>query len=221
MKITPIILSLVFLCAFLGGCTTLSSSSLKCMKVVLAPSVSKVRLSPAVKGDTRTVSISNFKGGCGGPSEEIPGEKGDIGIIMELTAPQAKHPMHGRAKVAFPVFVALLDKEDNVLDRYDERIEAVISAHPLNHAHDIIYHPPEGIPVDGEGYKVVVGFHGPVMPVHFPALPAFCAKKKPAPKKIHKAKRKCKKKGIIKKATKTCKKHKKTKKAKTRKRRRF
>lgn len=185
-------LIVVLLSAFLGGCSTFSSSDSGCMKTVLVTTVSKTPLSSARKGDTRTVTISHFKGGCERSKAQLLGEKDKVGINLTLTAPEAKPATGSVKKIAFPVFVALLDKEDNVLDRYDEIIKVTVSDEPLNHTHKITYRPPEGIDIGGDDHRLLIGFNG-----NAKAAPSEIAKapieKKVAPKKSHKGKVKRKK----------------------------
>ncbi len=196
MKIMQAVLSIILFSAFLGGCATLSSSDSACIKTVLISTLSKTPLYPAIPEDARTVTISTFKGGCGGSSADLPGGKGDIGIHMTLTVPEAKQK-HGQVKkIAVPVFVALLDKEDNILDRQDDQIEVTISNQSLNHTHKIIYHPPHGIDIESKDHRILVGFNGRVMPVRAPVIRAPAVKKY-----VHKKKRKRKlKKSLGKKA---------------------
>jgi len=133
------------------------------MRTVLVSALSKAPLSSVFEEDRRFVTISAFKAGCGGSSAELPGEKGDIGINMTLTMPESKQK-HGKVrKVIVPVFVALMDKEDNVLDRQDEKVEVNLSDHSLKHTHKMIYHPPQEIAVDSEAHHIFVGFNGSVM----------------------------------------------------------
>jgi len=110
-------------------------------------------------GDDREVMISAFKGGCGGASSELPGGSGDIGLTLTLIAPEAKRPLGKGQEILLPLFVALLDQEDNVRDRLDENIKVTISDHAFNHVHKIIYHPPQGVKVDNQHYRILVGFH--------------------------------------------------------------
>jgi len=150
-------MSLALLPIFIGGCSIFGST---CIKTALVTNLSTTPLSSVIKGDTRVVTISAFKGGCGGSSPQLPGGEGDIGISLALTAPEAKHPTGRLKKVAFPIFVALLDEDDNVLDRYDEIITATINNASLNHTHQIIYRPPPGINVESEDHRILVGFNG-------------------------------------------------------------
>lgn len=189
MKIMQTVFPIILFSAFLGGCAPLSLSDSACIKTVLISTLSKTPLYPAIPEDARTVTISAFKGGCGGSSADLPGGKGDIGITMTLTVPEAKQK-HGKVKkIAVPVFVALLDKEDNILDRQDNQIQVTISNQPLNHTHKIIYHPPQGIDSESQDHRILVGFNGRVIPVQAPVhAPVIRA---PAVKKhVHKKKRK-------------------------------
>jgi len=157
-------------------------------------------LSRVKVGDRRDVIISAFKGGCGGSSPQLPGGSDDIGLTLTLTVPEAKRPTGQAKEVALPLFVALLDKEDNVKDRLDEMVKVTISDRALNHAHKITYHLPEGIDVDNQDYRILVGFNAdiasrpvvrskPVESLKAKKAP-LKAKKKPLKKKHKKIKRK-------------------------------
>jgi hypothetical protein len=189
IRIVQPALSIGLLSLLLGGCSTFSSSDAKCMKTALVTSVSTMPLSRVVAGDHRNIIISAFKGGCGGASPELPGESDDIGITLTLTAPEAKQPTGQTRGVTLPLFVALLDKQDNVKDRLDENIKVTISDHALNHTHKITYHPPEGIDVDNQDYRILVGFNAEAAPAPHskPASVSVSkAKKKPFKKKRRK-----------------------------------
>lgn len=166
MKIVQSTLSIALLTIFLGGCSTFPSSDSECMKTVLVSTLSRVPVYPVMEKDKRSVTISTFKGGCGGSSADLPGGQDEIGINMTLTMPEATHGTHKVKKVAFPIFVALLDKDDNVLDRLDEKIEVTIDHHSLSHTHKITYRPPAGINVHSEDHRLLVGFNGSVTAVH-------------------------------------------------------
>lgn len=191
-RIVQPILSIALLSLLLGGCSIFSSSDTKCMKTALVTSVSKVPLSRVMTGDRRDVIISSFKGGCGGSSPQLPGGSDDIGITLTLTAPEAKHSTGKTKEVTLPLFVALLDKQDNVKDRLDENIKVTISDRALNHIHKITYHLPEGIDVDNQDYRILVGFNAETPPVpHFKPASVGASKVKKTPlKKKHKKKMK-------------------------------
>jgi hypothetical protein len=131
---------------------------------------------------------------------------------MALTMPEA-HQKKGRVrKIAFPIFVALLDEEDEVLDRHDEEIVVTISDRSLSHIHKTTYHLPGGIDVDSQSHYILVGFNGPVK-VRGSSAPRFSsvkAQKKLTPRKTRKErvkgkkKRKSKKKSLYKKRSKKC-----------------
>lgn len=164
-------LSALLFLFLLGGCSIFPSSNTKCIKTVLVSSVSKMPLSRVKMGDRRDVIISAFKGGCGGSSPQLPGGSDDIGLTLTLTVPEAKRPTGQTKEVALPLFVALLDKEDNVKDRLDEMVKVTLSDHALNHTHKIIYHLPEGIDVDNQNYSILVGFNAEIVPT-----PVLCSK---------------------------------------------
>jgi hypothetical protein len=126
------------------------------------------------------------KSGCGGSSAELPGGKGDVGMNLLLTVPEARRGSGRVKRVAFPIFVALLDREDNVIDRHDETIEVTITDKALSHTHKITYHPPKGIDVGSEEHRVLVGFKGNANAVHS-AHPHKKTMKKMAHKKKIKA----------------------------------
>lgn len=183
-------LSIALLSFLLGGCSTFSPSDTQCMKTVLITSASRMPLSRVMTGDGRDVIITGFKGGCGGSSAQLPGGSDDIGIILTLTTPEARHSTGKVKEVTLPLFVALLDKEENVKDRHDENVKVTISDRSLNHTHKITYHPPEGIEVDDQSYRVLVGFNtevGHVLPSKYEDIPK--AKKTPL-KKVRKKKTK-------------------------------
>lgn len=162
MNLTKPPLPVIFLFALLAGCATLPSSDSGCMKTVLVSSLSKVPLSPAIKGDNRFLTVSDFKGGCNASNPGFLGTGGDIGITMTVAAPEAKHK-HGKTqKIRVPVFIALLDKQDNVLDRQDEKVDLTINDHSLIHTEKMTYRLPQGISKDSEGHRLLVGLNGPV-----------------------------------------------------------
>jgi hypothetical protein len=210
MKLSPPLLAIYFFCAFLGGCGTVSPSG--CLKTSLVSNLSKTPLFPVLKDDNRTVAISSFKGKCVNPSDDLPGEKGDISISMALTMPEAQQKKGRVRKIAFPIFVALLDEEDEVLDRHDEEIVVTISDHSLSHIHKTTYHLPEEIDVDSQSHYILVGFNRPVrvMGASAPQFSRVKVKKKLSPKKVQKRrakgkkKRKGKKKSLYKKRSKKC-----------------
>jgi hypothetical protein len=83
-------------------------------------------LSRVMVEEGRDVIITAFKGECGGSSPQLPGGSGDIGIILTLTVPEAKRSKDEVKEATLPLFVALLDKEDNVKDRRDENVKVTI-----------------------------------------------------------------------------------------------
>ena len=160
--------SLIFLAIIgcLGGCASFSSSESGCMKAVLVSTLSRVPLHNAFGDDPRSATISLIKSGCGGSNAEFPGGKGDVGMNLLLTVPEARKGSGRVKKVAFPIFLGLLDHEDNVMDRHDENIEVTITDKALSHTHKITYHLPEGIDVGSEEHRILVGFNGNASAVH-------------------------------------------------------
>jgi hypothetical protein len=155
------------------------------MKTVLVSSLSSATLHSAREHDPRAATLAVVKVGCGGSAEAFPGGKGDIGVNLSLTIPEALKGTGSVNKAIFPVFVALLDQEDNVLDRHDEKIEITITDQALSHIHTITYHLPEGIDVGSETHRLLVGFNGGVIPVRSPMVHAQPINKA-APKKVRK-----------------------------------
>ncbi|MBM3467956.1 MAG: hypothetical protein FJX71_00810 [Alphaproteobacteria bacterium] len=111
------------------------------------------------------MTLSDFKAGCGGSSNQLPGGSDDIGINVTFMVPAAKHPRHRVNKVTFPLFVALVDKNENVIDRRDESVDIKISDKSLNFAHKIIYTPPKEVAVDSENHRILVGFNESKPPI--------------------------------------------------------
>lgn len=174
--------TITLLTLFFIGCSSFSSSDSTCMKTVLVSTLSRTPLHSVIADDTRSVTISDFKAGCGGSSESLPGGQGEVGINMTLTAPESIRGKGKAQKVAFPIFIALLDKNDNVLDRRDERIEVTITEDSLKHTYKTSYRPPAGINVNSENHRILVGFHGNAEPIHSFHGHSSVAKKSP-PKK--------------------------------------
>ena len=194
-RISQCALSVLLFLFLLGGCNVFPSPNMKCMKTVLVSSVSKMPLSRVKVGDRRDVIISAFKGGCGGSSPELPGGSDDIGLTLTLTVPEAKRSTGQAKEVALPLFVALLDKEDNVKDRLDEMVKVTVSDRALNHIHKITYHLPEGINADNQNYRILVGFNAEIVsaPAFRPKpVESLKAKKTPLKKTPLKKKRKSK-----------------------------
>lgn len=190
-RIVQSTLSIAFLSFVLGGCSTFSPSDTQCMKTVMVTSVSRMPLSRVMVEDGRDVIITAFKGGCGGSSPQLPGGSGDIGITLTLTVPEAKRSTDKVKEVTLPLFVALLDKEDNVKDRHDENVKVTVNDRLLNHIHQITYHPPEGIEVDNQDYRVLVGFNTEALPVScLQPAPESVKGQKISLKKKHKKRRK-------------------------------
>lgn len=169
----------VIFSALLAGCASLSSPDTGCMKTVLVSKLSKAPLSPAINGDKRSLAIAEFKGGCHTASSGFLSKSNDIGITMTLSLPESRHK-HGKVqKVRVPIFIALLDKEDNVLDRWDEKINLTIKDHSLTHTQKLTYQLPQGISRDSENHRILVGFNGPVKLLpSSPSHPSGVKKKK-------------------------------------------
>ncbi|MBX9786547.1 MAG: hypothetical protein K2Y08_04330 [Alphaproteobacteria bacterium] len=165
-KIVHSALSFTLLTMFFIGCSSFSSSDSPCMKTVLVSTLSRTSLHSVREEDTRSVAISDFKAGCGGSSADLPGRQGEIGINMTLTAPESIRSKVKAHKVALPIFIALLDKDDNVLDRRDERIEITITEDSLKHTYKTSYRPPAGIDVGSENHRILVGLNGNAVAAH-------------------------------------------------------
>ena len=165
MTFTRSLISVAIL-SCLGGCASFSPPESGCMKTVLVTTLSRVPLHAAFGDDPRTGTISLVKSGCGGSNAELSGGKGDIGINLLLTVPEARKGTGRVKKVVFPIFVALLDREDNVIDSHNENIEVTITDKVLSHTHKITYHPPEGIDAESEDHRILVGFKGNVRAAH-------------------------------------------------------
>jgi len=168
----------------LGGCVSLSSSDSGCIKTVLVSTLSRVPLHTAMGDDPRSATISLVKSGCGGSNIDLPGEKRDIGMNLLLTVPEARKESGRVKKITFPIFVALLDREDNVIDRHDENIEVTITNKALSHTHKTTYHLPEGIDVGSDDHRILVGFKGNALTAHSIQPHTNYVKKKTRKKKI-------------------------------------
>jgi len=168
MNLAHTCLSVVLLISVLVGCGTISPSDSACMKTVLVSSLSRTPLYPLLEEDPRVATISIVKAVCVSSKEGESAGKAPIEIDLALNISEARKMSKRIKKALFPVFVALIDAEDNVLDRLDKKIEVTISDKPLNHSHKITYHPPQGIDVGSGDHRLLVGFHGSVMPSHGP-----------------------------------------------------
>lgn len=166
MKLIRTYLSVILICAIFVGCTTFSSPDSICMKTNLVSSLSRTPLYPILEDDPRASTISVVKTTCVSAKEEAPAGKMHIEIDLALNIPEARKTSGKTKKAIFPVFVALLDQQDNVLDRLDEKVEVTITDKSLSHTHKITYRPPEGIDVSSKEYRLLVGFHGTVMASH-------------------------------------------------------
>jgi hypothetical protein len=154
--------SFIPLLAFiLGGCSpSFRSEESRCIKTVPVSSLSQMPLSHFIKGDSRMLTVSSFKAGCGGSSPDLPGGYDDIGINVTLKIPDARNPKGKITEIEVPLFVALLDHQDNVLDRQDEALKIKVSDYAFSQAYKITYHPPKGIDPTSPSHKILVGFNG-------------------------------------------------------------
>ena len=163
---------------FLGGCSTVPDADAPCLEASLIGSLSKLPLSSFMPEGTRKeeryVTVSGFKSGCGSALPGIAGEEGDVGISLILSVPRAKNRNGGGAGVGrggaegqapplkvimLPLFVALLDDKDNVIDRKDFKIKFPLGNKALNCPYKLVYHPPKGISVKSKSHRILVGFH--------------------------------------------------------------
>jgi hypothetical protein len=83
-------------------------------------------------------------------------------IGLTVTIPEARKKTNHTKKAKFPIFVAIVDAEENVLDRYDGTLDITISDNPLAYKHTITYLVPEGLSIEGKDYQLFVGFNGSV-----------------------------------------------------------
>ena len=162
--------SLVLLLPLLSGCSDSLTSS-QCVKAKLISSLSRAPLHHVSKEDPRSMVISDFKSGCGGAVADLPGGEGDIGLSMVFTLPEVRQGQLNSGKnwekeVVLPVFIALLDGDENVLDRKDENIHLTISNHALIRTHQLTYHLPEGVDSSSLEHHILVGVNGNIKPAH-------------------------------------------------------
>lgn len=154
-----IIFTLLF-SSVLGGCSSsFHSEEARCIKTVLVSSLSEMPLSSFIHQDSRKIKVAAFKAGCGGTSPDLPGGYDDIGLHITLKIPNARHPKGHITEITVPLFVALLDLQDNVLDRQDEALKLKISDYAFSQAYKITYRPPEGIALTSTYHKILVGFN--------------------------------------------------------------
>ena len=178
----------------LSGCSSsFRSEESRCIKTALVSSLSQMPLSHFIKEDSRMVTISAFKAGCGGSSPDLPGGYNDIGINVTLKIPDAHSPKDNVTEITLPLFVALLNRQDDVLDRQDESINLKVSDYALSKTYKITYHPPEGIDPTSANHKILMGFNQVAIKDPSPKRSVHQSVKK---KVFHKKKLKNKKKQI-------------------------
>jgi hypothetical protein len=138
------------------------------------------------------IKVAAFKAGCGGSSPDLPGGYDDIGIHITLKIPNAPHPQGHMTEIAVPLFVALLDLQDNVLDRQDEALKLKVSDDAFSQAYKITYHPPEGVDPTSIHHKILVGFNEAEIkaPAFKKELPLLSKKKAFLKKKPYRNKKK-------------------------------
>jgi hypothetical protein len=166
MKIIRTLLSMSILFGILEGCGTFPSPEPTCMKPVLVSSLSRTPLYPILEDDPRAATISVVKTTCGSSKQEALSRRAQIEIDLALTIPEARRTFGRTKKALFPVFVALLDQQDNILDRLDAMIEVTITDKAVSHTQKITYHLPEGVDIDSKDHRLLVGFHGGVTASH-------------------------------------------------------
>lgn len=157
----------------LAGCQVLPSVESPCMKISLLSNVSRTPLYHIVEDDPRSATLGINKTECKSVQDARGSETSQIVIDVALTIPEARKTYSRTTMAIFPVFVALLDSEDNVLDRHDENIEVNITDKATNHVHKIIYHLPQGISADSKQHRLLIGFNGNIISrsSHLPSSP--------------------------------------------------
>lgn len=156
----------ISLMVLLVGCDTFSSRDSECLKPVLVQNMSRLPLYPIFHDDPRFATLSVVKSTCQTSSDEISIGQPSVEIDLALTIVEARKPTRKTKEVIFPIFIALLDKQDNVLDRHDERIGVTITDKSLNQSHKIKYLFPQGIDIGKADYRLFLGFLGNVMATH-------------------------------------------------------
>ena len=138
------------------------------------------------------IKVAAFKAGCGGSNPDLPGGYDDIGIHITLKIPNARHPKGNITEITVPLFVALLDLQDNVLDRQDEALKLKVSDYDFSQAYKITYRPPEGVDPTSTHHKILVGFNeaGIKTPSFKRESPSLGKKKVFLKKKLHRNKKK-------------------------------
>ncbi|MBM3632411.1 MAG: hypothetical protein FJX03_01710 [Alphaproteobacteria bacterium] len=153
---------IVCLFLFLVGCSSVPPKDPGCIKTSVISTLSRVPLYTALEEDSRIATLAVEKVECDelriAPSEG----KANIGMNLKLTIPATRKDKGSNKNVVFPVFVALINCEDAVIDRHDEMIKVHVKRTALNHTHKIKYELPEGVSTRKQDYRILVGFNGSV-----------------------------------------------------------
>ena len=144
------------------GCSTTPLEGSGCIKTSVITTLSRSPLYTALEEDSRIATLAIEKVECDKSKNARSEGNDDIGLNLILSIPAARKDMGSDKKVVFPVFVALLNREDVVIDRYDEMINVHVNKAALSHTHKINYHLPEGVSAHNEDYRILVGFYGSV-----------------------------------------------------------
>lgn len=153
---------ILFICLPLVQCTTFQSTDSVCLKTIVIPDLSRAPLYPVIEHDTRIAILSLDQVSCSRANEEATDSKAANLINLTITIPEARKKTDRIKKVKFPLCVALLDAQENVIDRYDELVEITISDKPLTYKHMITYVAPEGVDIEAKDHQLLVGFNGNV-----------------------------------------------------------
>lgn len=148
---------IVFLILFLVGCSSVPHKDSGCIKTSVISTLSRVPLYTALEEDSRIATLAVEKVECDLALSE---GKADVGMNLKLTIPAARKDKGSNKIVTFPVFVALLNREDTVIDRHDEMIQVPVKKTALSHMHKVNYHLPEGLSAHRQDYRILVGFNG-------------------------------------------------------------
>jgi hypothetical protein len=204
MNKAKVCLALVVFAGILAGCSSFSSTDTPCIKTSLVGSLATLPVAHFIKGDPRHIAISGFHTTKAPDSANEPVNEKDVAIDFVLAVPE-NDPSHSSPitrKARLPVFVALLDKQDNVLDRMDVKITINLGQQALDEPYHIVYHFPKGLDGSCDDYRLLMGFneikHTPRPRHHVqakivkaaPALTPAPAKKAALKKKIKKRKKK-------------------------------
>jgi hypothetical protein len=158
MRLTQPFQAMILLVLVLAGCSTYAPPS-TCMKTVLVSNLSRAPLYPILEDDPRSATILINKTSCGMTKVDEATEKAHIEIDLALAITEARKNYSFPQKVTFSLFVALLDSDDNVIDRQDQNIEVDITEKPTNLVHKIIYLPPQDISADSHEHRLAIGFN--------------------------------------------------------------